>query len=152
MNNNFLDELTAGTSPTNMQIGYFSMRILLGINLFFHGFMRIIQTGGVAVWEQPMAVTFEGTFLPMTLVHVFLNMIPYIEVVLGAMTLLGFYTRWALLSGIFFYVVLMFGHTVRQNWGGVHLIMHYGFYYWVLLVLIGQNWLALDNRIAMKEN
>ena len=97
-----------------------------------------------------MAVTFEGTLLPMTLVHVFLNMIPYIEVILGAMTLLGFYTRWALLAGISFYVVLMFGHTVRQNWSGVHLVMHYGFYYWVLLVLIGQNWLALDNQRAMK--
>ncbi|MDG2316684.1 MAG: DoxX family protein [Gammaproteobacteria bacterium] len=152
MNNNFLDELTAGPSPTNMQIGYFFMRILLGINLFFHGFMRIIQTGGVAVWEEPMAATFESTFLPMTLVHVFLNLIPYIEVVLGAMTLLGFYTRWALLAGISFYVVLMFGHTVRQNWGGVHIVMHYGFYYWVLLALIGQNWLALDNRKSMEGN
>jgi thiosulfate dehydrogenase [quinone] large subunit len=116
--------------------------------LFFHGFMRIIQTGGVAVWEQPMATTFEETFLPMALVHAFLYMIPYIEVLLGAMTLLGLYTRWALLAGVSFYVILMFGHTVRQNWAGVHIIMHYGFYYWVLLVLLGQNWLALDNRRA----
>ncbi len=148
MKNNFLDELTAGASPTNMQIGYFFMRIMLGVNLFFHGFMRIIQTGGVAVWEQPMATTFEETFLPMALVHAFLYMIPYIEVLLGAMTLLGLYTRWALLVGVSFYVILMFGHTVRQNWAGVHIIMHYGFYYWVLLVLLGQNWLALDNRRA----
>ena len=93
-----------------------------------------------------MAATFEDTFLPMTLVHTFLYMIPYIEVVLGTLTLLGLQMRWALLGGISFYVILMFGHTVRQNWAGVHIVMHYGLYYWILLVLQGQNWLALDNR------
>ena len=43
-------------------------------------------------------------------------------------------------------VVLLYGHTVRQGWSFVHLIMHYGFYYWALFVFIRYNWLALDNR------
>lgn len=144
MNGILSSELTTGSSPTNMQIGYFFMRIMLGINLFFHGFMRIVT--GVSAWEIPMAATFEDTFLPMTLVHTFLYMIPYIEVVLGGLTFLGLFTHWALLAGVSFYVILMFGHTVRQNWSGVHIVMHYGLYYWILLVLQGQNWLALDNR------
>ena len=62
---------TIGGAPTNMQIGYFFMRIMLGMNLFFHGFMRIVT--GVSAWEIPMAATFEDTFLPMTLVHTFLS-------------------------------------------------------------------------------
>ncbi len=135
---------TIGGAPTNMQIGYFFMRIMLGMNLFFHGFMRIVT--GVSAWEIPMAATFEDTFLPMTLVHTFLYMIPYIEVALGTLTLLGLQMHWALLAGISFYVILLFGHTVRQNWAGVHIVMHYGLYYWILLVLQGQNWLALDSR------
>ena len=88
---------TIGGAPTNMQIGYFFMRIMLGMNLFFHGFMRIVT--GVSAWEIPMAATFEDTFLPMTLVHTFLYMIPYIEVVLGTLTLLGLQRQQFLLIG-----------------------------------------------------
>ena len=43
-------------------------------------------------------------------------------------------------------ILLMFGHTVRQTWATVHVIMAYGIYVWVLLVLQPQNWLALDNK------
>jgi len=143
MNGIVESDLTVGGSPTNLQIGYFFFRLMLGVNLFFHGFMRVLT--GVSAWEIPMAATFEDTYLPMTLVHTFLYMIPYIEIVLGSLTLLGLYTRWALLMGVSFYLILMFGHTARQNWSGVHIVMHYGLYYWILLVLQGQNWLALDN-------
>ncbi len=129
-----------------MQLGYFFMRIMLGVNLFFHGFMRILT--GVGAWEEPMALTFVDTYLPMPLVHFSLYLIPYAEIALGTLTLLGLFTRWALLGGVVLFVILMYGHTVRQNWSGVHLISHYGIYYWVMLVLQSQNWLALDNRRA----
>ena len=131
-------------SPTNMQLGYFFLRLMLGINLFFHGFMRYLT--GVSAWEQPMAETFAGTYLPMPMVHAALYTIPFAELVLGTLTILGLFTRWALLGGVLLFVVLMYGHTVRQNWSGVHLVIHYGFYYWALFVFIRYNWLALDNR------
>jgi len=138
-------ETTVTTSPTNMQIGYFFFRLMLGMNLFFHGFMRILT--GVSAWENPMAETFVDTFLPMPLVHGFLYAIPYIEAVLGSLTLLGLFTRRVLLAGVAFYCILMFGHCVRQNWSTVHVVMHYGLYYWILLVFIRHNWLALDKRL-----
>lgn len=131
-------------SPTNLQIGYFFFRVLAGVNLFFHGFMRILT--GVSVWEVPTAATFADTFLPMSLVHIALNMIPYVEVVLGALITLGLFTRWALIGGLAFMLVFVFGHTVRQNWSGAHIVMHYGLYYWILLALLRQNWLGLDGR------
>ena len=43
---------TIGGAPTNMQIGYFFMRIMLGMNLFFHGFMRIVT--GVSAWAASL--------------------------------------------------------------------------------------------------
>lgn len=131
-------------SPTNLQIGYFFFRVFAGVNLFLHGFMRILT--GVSAWEVPTAVTFTDTFLPMPLVHIALYMIPFVEVILGALITLGFLTRWALISGLSFMLVFLFGHTVRQNWSGAHTVMHYGLYYWILLALLSQNWLSLDNR------
>ena len=146
MNDVFNSRFAGPNSPTNMQLGYFFLRIMLGVNLFFHGFMRLLT--GVSAWADPMAATFADTYLPMPLVILFVYSIPYIEVFLGTLTFLGLFTRWALLAGVIFYVVIMFGHTARQTWSGVHIVMHYGLYYWILLVLQSQNWLALDNRRA----
>lgn len=131
-------------SPTNMQIGCFFFRVLVGVNLFFHGFMRVLT--GVSAWEIPQAEVFVDTFLPMPLVHLSLYSIPYIELILGALIILGLFTRWALIGGLILMLVLLFGHLVRQNWSGAHMIMHYGLYYWILLALLGQSWMALDNR------
>jgi thiosulfate dehydrogenase [quinone] large subunit len=131
-------------SPTNMQIGYFLFRVLVGVNLFFHGFMRVLT--GVSAWEIPQAEAFVDTFLPMPLVHLSLYSIPYVEVALGALIILGLFTRWALIGGLTLMLMLVFGHLVRQFWSGAHTVMHYGLYYWILLALVGQNWMALDNR------
>ncbi len=131
-------------SPTNMQIGCFFFRVFAGVNLFFHGFMRVLT--GVGAWEITQAEAFVDTFLPMPLVHLALYTIPYVEVILGALIILGLFTRWALIGGLTFMLVLLFGHLVRQNWSGAHTVMHYGLYYWILLALLGQSWMALDNR------
>ena len=135
-------------NPSGWQIGYFFFRIMVGINLFFHGFMRVLT--GLSTWEAGLATQFVDTFLPMPLVHVALYMIPIVEIVIGAMTILGLYTRWAIYGGVILMVVLLFGHTVRQNWPGTHIVMPYGIYYWILLVLQDKNWFALDNLRTAK--
>lgn len=132
-------------SPRNMQIGYLVMRLILGINLFQHGFMRYLT--GVSNWEQPTAALFTGTYLDGPLLHMALYIIPAVELVLGTLLLLGLFTRWAILGSIMLFLVLAYGHGVRQNWAGIHLIMHYSIYYWILLCLQNQNWLALDNKL-----
>ena len=136
------------TRPTgtvsNLMIGYFFFRIFVGLNLFLHGFMRILT--GVSEWATPQAETFVDTYLPMPLVHLALNTIPYWEAFIGACMTLGLWTRSAFIGGLSFMFVLLYGHLTRQNSGGAHTVMHYGIYYWLMLVLIKQNWLALDNR------
>ena len=137
------DVRTAGPL-TNFQIGYFFFRMFVGANLFLHGFTRILT--GVSAWASPEAVTFTDTFLPMPLVHIALYMIPYVQIFLGTCITLGLFSRLALLGGLCLFFILLFGHTVRQNWSGAHIVMHYGLYYWILLALLSQNRLALDNR------
>ena len=137
-------DLKAAGALTNFQIGYVFFRVFVGVNLFLHGFMRILT--GVSAWALPEATTFTDTFLPMPLVHLALYLIPPVQIFLGACITLGFSTRWALLGGLCLFFILLFGHTVRQNWSGAHIVMHYGLYYWILLALLSQNRLALDNR------
>jgi len=136
-------------SPTNLQLGYFIFRVFTGANFFFHGFMRFVT--GVSAWAQPQAASFTETFLPLPLVSIALYMIPFVQVVVGAAIILGWRTRAALLGGLGLFFLLLFGHVVRQNWGGAHTVMHYAIYYWILLALLSQNWMSLDSRRAAKS-
>lgn len=136
-------ESTTDGPLTNLQIGYVFFRVYVGANLFFHGFMRIVTS--VSAWAMSEAPSFESTFLPMPLVHLALYLIPYVQVVIGTCIALGLLTRRALIGGLCLFFILLFGHVVRQNWAGAHIVMHYGVYYWVLLALLSQNRLSLDH-------
>ena len=127
-----------------MELGYLFLRIFLGMNLFNHGLMRFLA--GITAWEQPLAETFVNTYLPMPMVHFALYLIPFVEFIIGTFLLLGLLTQRAVLGSLLLFTVLMYGHTVRQNWEGAHLMMHYGVYCWILLAFRRYNWLALDNR------
>ncbi len=127
-----------------MELGYLFLRIFLGMNLFNHGLMRFLT--GLTAWEQPLAETFVNTYLPMPMVHFALYLIPFVEFIIGTFLLLGLLTQRALLGSLLLFTVLMYGHTVRQNWEGAHLMMHYGVYCWILLAFRRYNWLALDKR------
>lgn len=143
------DRIAGPKSPTNMQFGYFVMRIMLGLNLFMHGSMRHFY--GIEQWVEQNAESFIDTILPMILVIVSLYLIPTVQIMLGTLLLLGLFTRPALLGSVLLFLTLDVGHGVRQMWPGFHLIMHYSIYIWILLVLHRQNWLALDNKLALKN-
>ena len=117
---------------------------MLGINLTFHGIMRPIT--GMDAFVEQWVPTFTDTFLPISLVRAALYFIPVAELIVGVLTLLGWFTRWALVGGVLIFALLLAGHAVRSNWGGNHLVMQYVLYYVFLFALRSQNWLALDNR------
>ncbi len=131
-------------SVSNIRIGYFLFRITIGVNIFFHGFMRLLT--GLSAWEGPTAAAFTDTYLPMPLVHLFLYTLPYFEVVLGAAMALGLFTRWAMIGGAVMMLALVYGNTARQEWGTVGNNMLYALYFWIMLALQPLDWLALDNR------
>ena len=133
-------------SPSNIRIGYFLFRITIGVNIFFHGFMRPLT--GLSAWEAPMAATFADTYLPLPLVHAFLYTLPFVEMVLGAMMILGLFTRWAMIGGSVMMLLLVYGNTARQEWGTAGNNMVYALYFWIMLALQDYDWLALDNRRA----
>ena len=129
---------------SNIRIGYFLFRITIGVNIFFHGFMRLLT--GLSVWEVPTAAAFTDTYLPMPLVHLFLYTLPFVEVVLGTLMTLGLFTRWAMIGGAVMMLLLVYGNTARQEWGTVGNNMLYALYFWIMLALQNYDWLALDNR------
>jgi len=133
----------AGVS--DLQLAYSIGRFTIGVDIFFHGAMRLIT--GLSAWADKQAEAFVGDpLLPMWSVLAFLYVLPFIEVVLGALTLLGLYTRWALLAGAALMFVLVFGNLTRQDWGTVGNNLHYVLYYVLLIAAQKYNRFALDTR------
>jgi len=132
-------------SVGDVQLGYSAFRITLGMNIFFHGAMRLIT--GLDAWVTMQAAVFtKQPILPMWSVFAFLYVLPFIEVVLGTLTFLGLYTRWALIGGSVMMLILVFGNDTRQDWGTVGNNMHYVLYYALLIAGLKYNAFALDTR------
>jgi thiosulfate dehydrogenase [quinone] large subunit len=116
-----LDTNARATGPlSNLEIGYNVFRMFTGVNLFFHGFTRI--WAGLGPWAATEAETFTDTMFPVALAHLFLQVLPYVQVVVGTCIALGLFTR----------VV----------------VMHYAIYYWILLALLNLNRVSVDSRRA----
>lgn len=133
--------ILAGVS--DLQLAYSLFRFASGVNLFFHGTMRIIT--GVVPWADKQAEVFvNNPLLPMWFVKDFLYILPPIEAALGALIAVGFFTRWALLAGFVLMFVLTFGNLTRQDWGTVGNNMHYVLYYALMIAGQRYNVFALD--------
>jgi thiosulfate dehydrogenase (quinone) large subunit len=101
---------------SDLELAYAAFRITLGVNIFFHGAMRLLT--GLDAWVVMQAKVFEGNpVLPMWAVLAFLYVLPFVEAILGALTALGLFTRWALLAGSAMIFWLVFGNLTRQDWG-----------------------------------
>jgi len=132
-------------SVGDLHLAYSIFRITLGVNIFFHGAMRLIT--GLDAWVTMQAAAFvSDPLLPMWSVKTFLYVLPFIEVVLGTLTAIGLYTRWALIGGSVMMFVLVFGNDSRQDWGTVGNNMHYVLYYALLIAALRYNAFALDTR------
>ncbi len=131
-------------SVSDLELAYFSLRFVLGVNIFFHGAMRVFTGVGAWVAVQEAAFVAPKSPLPMWAVHEFLMVLPYVEVVLGALLLLGLFTRFAIMAGSVMIFSLVFGNLTRQDWGTVGNNMHYVLYYAILVAFYRYNVWALD--------
>jgi|SRR5581483_9594431 len=125
------------------QLAFLVFRLTLGINILVHGAGRIFGPGAES-YATTTAAEFTKTALPAGLVHAFLLVLPFVEAVLGALTTLGLFTRWALALGALMIAVLVFGTAMRSDWNTVGVQMIYAITYYLLLANRWQNRFSLD--------
>ena len=137
---------------SRFQMAYALLRITMGVNMFFHGFMRIISDTGAWVDGQVALFTdiANPSFLPTLWVTIFLWILPFFELVFGALLALGLYTYWLSVTGALMMFVLIFGNTTRQAWGTVGNNMHYTIYFCILVAAQSYDWLSIDSRRSAK--
>ena len=130
--------------PSHRQLAYALLRIAFGINFLGHGLFRILS--GTGAFAHTMAEHMTKSPLPVSLTLAFGYAIPFVELVLGLALIAGLFTRWALVLGAVFMMVLTFGVTANQQWDVAGQQLLYSLIFFVLLFLIEYNSLALDAR------
>lgn len=89
------------------------LRIALGGMLLLYGVAKFKM--GVSGFAAEMSSMFDATVIPVGLARAFLTVVPLLEVVLGALILLGLYTRYAALTAAFLFAFFIVGLTSTGN-------------------------------------
>jgi uncharacterized membrane protein YphA (DoxX/SURF4 family) len=87
-------------------------RAVLGLIFFMAGCWKVF-TLGPAGHVRRYFLPFQDTFLPTWSLWTVGSIIPFIELIAGALVILGLFTRPALLSLGFVLVIVTFGHLVK---------------------------------------
>lgn len=131
-----------GLSPEGM--GALLMRLSLGVLFLFAALGKFMAPGGIGGVAQKMQETFASTWLPSFLVVPYVHVLPFVELAVGILLLLGLCTRWAfLLSGLLL-ISLAFGMMVQQQ----HAVVANNLTY-VLMAAAGIWLSARDNPVSV---
>ena len=131
---------TAFSVWTDGQRAHLALRAILGINIFTHGLVRITSP---AAFASKMSAGFATSALPGWMVTPFLTVLPFLELLIGALILVGFRLRAALMAGALLIAVLTFGSSMQQQWDVVGLQLIYGLVYYRLIAT------AADARLTL---
>ena len=101
---------------SNSQLAQLVLRVGLGINMLMHGLVRIPK---LSAFVTKTEAGFASTILPAILTRAFLYTLPFVELAIGIMILLGGqFTKWGYFAGGLFIGVLLFGTTLKEDWAG----------------------------------
>jgi thiosulfate dehydrogenase [quinone] large subunit len=131
-------------------LAYFALRLTLGVNIFLHGAIRVFWTGTNQFVENTVK-QFAESPLPEFSVRAFAYTIPFSEILLGLLLILGLWTRWALFFGGLLMTALVFGTATRSDWNALGTQMIYAAIYYLLLIHRHFDFYSLD-RLIFKKN
>jgi len=138
-------------APTSIPFGeqrwaYVLLRAFVGLDFFGHGYARIFTGTYLSGFVVGMQHSMASAPLDPRLVLAMGYVIPVVEVMVGAVLLLGWMTRWAVMTAFGLMFVLMFGVTMKQDWTAAGQQLVYGAVLAALLFLrvrYDGGWLAV---------
>ncbi|TVT41764.1 DoxX family protein [Hymenobacter setariae] len=125
----------------NFELAFVLGRLLLGLNFLMHGLVRIPK---LAVFRAGIEKEFAAAPLPPVLVSLFATALPFVEGAIGALLLVGLFTRPALIVAMLVIMSLVFGSSLLEKWTLVGDQLVYGLYIITLVLHLQRNRLCLD--------
>ena len=124
-----------------IELAYLILRLTMGVNMFTHGVARLLDLDKFNGW---LISQFSNTILPEFIVSISSYMIPFVELIIGILLILGLFTSRALLVGSLLIVALVFGSGLQENWNVMSSQMIYAIFFFILSYLIELNRFSLD--------
>jgi thiosulfate dehydrogenase [quinone] large subunit len=118
------------------------LRLTMGINLIVHGLVRVPR---LSEFAGGMAREFAPTILPTGLVHAFGLLLPFVEVLVGGLVVVGLFQRAALVLGALSMAALVLGTALLQHWDILTQQIVYAFIYAALLATRSWDRWSLDS-------
>ncbi len=128
-------------------------RLVLGLIFFMAGFWKVFQLGPLE-HARKYFLPFVDTFLPVWSLWLVGVTIPFVELLGGALLLIGFRVREALIALGGVLVIVTFGHLLREplfNFSG-HVIPRLALLLFLLWCPREVDWLSLDSFLARKRS
>jgi len=143
--------LTTASVATNFNRAWALLfaRLVLGLIFFMAGVMKVFQLGPLE-HARKYFLPFSDTFLPTWSLWAVGVVIPFIELIAGALVILGLRTRDALIALGCVLVVVTFGHLLHDalfNFSG-HVIPRLALVLFVLCLPREDDRLSLDHLLA----
>jgi uncharacterized membrane protein YphA (DoxX/SURF4 family) len=124
-------------------------RLILGLIFFMAGISKVFQLGPIE-HARKYFLPFSDTFLPIWSLWLVGVTVPIVELVAGALLLLGLRIRDALIALGFLLVIVTFGHLLREplfNFSG-HVIPRLALLLFLLWCPRENDRFSLDNHLA----
>ena len=106
-------ELTKSTAGIDRAWAILFARLVLGLIFFMAGVMKVFQLGPLG-HARKYFLPYADTFLPVWSLWVVGVVIPFIELIGGAMVILGLRTREALVALGCVLAIVTFGHLLKE--------------------------------------
>ncbi len=92
---------------------YLFVRLILGLIFFMAGIFKVFELGPMGHAER-FFLPYQDTFLPVWSLWVVGVSIPIVELLAGALLIIGWMVRWAAVSLGIVLVVVTFGHLLKE--------------------------------------
>ncbi len=123
-------------------LAYAILRVTLGCVFLFYGVGKFVA--GVAATAQGFQDGFAKTWLPGASVYAFSFALPFIEVTVGVLLILGLFTRYAAAVAGLLVMALTSGLTIKGSSTDVAINMGYAVALFILLYQVEDNGLSID--------
>jgi uncharacterized membrane protein YphA (DoxX/SURF4 family) len=127
-------------------------RGVLGLIFFMAGVWKCFRLGPLEHARRLFVEPYADTFLPAWSLWATGTVVPVVELVAGAMVLVGLRVRWALLALGGVLVLVTFGHLLKEPLFAfhAHVVPRLGLVLFLLMVPRGDDRFALDAALARR--
>jgi len=130
----------------------FFAREVLGFIFFMAGVYKVFQLGPLD-HARKYFLPYADTFLPVWSLWATGVVIPFVELIAGALLLVGLRIRWALISLGFVLIVVTFGHLLKEPLYPFHehVIPRLALLLFVLMLPVEEDRFSLDHLLTRRK-